>query len=52
MNYLKDESGASAAEYGLGIALIAVAIIGALRALGSAEGHALNVISANVAPAS
>jgi pilus assembly protein Flp/PilA len=33
-NFLKDESGASAVEYGLLVTLIAVAIIGAVTALG------------------
>jgi pilus assembly protein Flp/PilA len=33
-NFFKDESGASAVEYGLLVALIAVAIIGAVTALG------------------
>ena len=34
-NFFKDESGASAVEYGLLVALIAVVIIGAVTALGS-----------------
>ena len=34
-NFFKDESGASAVEYGLLVALIAVVIIGAITALGS-----------------
>jgi pilus assembly protein Flp/PilA len=33
-NFFKDESGASAVEYGLLVTLIAVAIIGAVTALG------------------
>ena len=33
-NFFKDESGAAAVEYGLFVALIAVAIIGAVRLLG------------------
>jgi pilus assembly protein Flp/PilA len=33
-NFFKDESGASAVEYGLLVALIAVAIIAAVTALG------------------
>ena len=33
-NFFKDESGASAVEYGLLVALIAVVIIGAVTALG------------------
>ncbi len=34
-NFFKDESGASAVEYGLLVALIAVVIIGAVSALGT-----------------
>jgi pilus assembly protein Flp/PilA len=34
MNFFKDESGATAVEYGLMVALIAVVIIGAVRILG------------------
>jgi pilus assembly protein Flp/PilA len=34
INYFRDETGASAAEYALILALIAAAIIGALTALG------------------
>ena len=34
-NFFKDESGASAVEYGLLVALIAVVIIGAVTTLGS-----------------
>ena len=33
-NFCKDESGASAVEYGLLVSLIAVACIGAISALG------------------
>ena len=35
-NFFKDETGASAVEYGLLVALIAVVIIGAVTALGGA----------------
>ena len=35
INFVKDESGATAIEYGLIAALVAVAIIGALTVLGS-----------------
>jgi pilus assembly protein Flp/PilA len=35
-NFFKDESGASAVEYGLLVSLIAVAIIAAVTALGGA----------------
>jgi pilus assembly protein Flp/PilA len=34
-NFFKDDSGASAVEYGLLVALIAVVIIGAVQALGT-----------------
>ena len=34
MNFFKDESGATAVEYGLMVALIAVVIIGVVRILG------------------
>ena len=34
-NFCKDESGASAVEYGLLVSLIAVACIGAITALGT-----------------
>ena len=34
MNFFKDESGQGMVEYGLIIALIAIAVIGALSALG------------------
>jgi pilus assembly protein Flp/PilA len=34
-NFFKDESGASAVEYGLLVALIAVVIIGAVSTLGT-----------------
>lgn len=34
LRFLKDEEGATAVEYGLMVALIAVAIIGAVAALG------------------
>jgi len=40
--FLQDESGATAIEYGLIAALIAVAIIGGARALGTAIGDTFN----------
>jgi pilus assembly protein Flp/PilA len=43
-NFVKDESGASAVEYGLLVALIAVVIIGAVTMLGqSVSGVFTNV---------
>jgi pilus assembly protein Flp/PilA len=43
--YLRDESGASAAEYALILALIAAAIITALTTLGGNIGNTLNKVS-------
>ena len=43
--FLKDESGATAIEYGLIAALIAVAIIGAVSALGSGTAETFNTIA-------
>ena len=40
--FLSDESGATAIEYGLIAALIAVAIIGGARSLGTAIGDTFN----------
>ena len=49
MSYLNDESGATAAEYALIIALVAAAIVGALTTLGgsitSKLGNVSNTIS-------
>ena len=44
-SYFCDESGASAAEYALILALIAAAIIGALSLLGTNIQNALGVVS-------
>ncbi len=56
MSYLKDENGASAAEYALILAVIGVAIAVAAIALGSAIGGTINTaakcISATSANAS
>jgi pilus assembly protein Flp/PilA len=41
-NFFKDESGASAVEYGLLVALIAVVIIGAVTALGTGVQNTFN----------
>ncbi|AXE65430.1 pilus assembly protein [Hyphomonas sp. CACIAM 19H1] len=43
--FLKDESGATAIEYGLIAALIAVAIIGGVSALGSSANDTFNNVS-------
>jgi pilus assembly protein Flp/PilA len=45
MQFLKDDSGATAIEYGLLAALIAVAIIGGARALGTNIGDTFNNVS-------
>lgn len=47
-NYFNDDSGASAAEYALILALIAAVIIGALTALGNSINGALNLVSGNI----
>lgn len=46
--FLKDESGATAIEYGLIAGLIAVAIIGALGALGTSISGAFNTIASSI----
>ncbi|MEH6694029.1 MAG: Flp family type IVb pilin [Hyphomonas sp.] len=43
--FLKDESGATAIEYGLIAALIAVAIIGGVTALGNSANATFNAVS-------
>jgi pilus assembly protein Flp/PilA len=50
--FVRSERGASAAEYGLILALISAAIIAALSGLGGSVRHALNVVSSNIASAS
>lgn len=47
--FLKDESGATAIEYGLIAALIAVAIIGGVTALGENAGTTFNSVAAEMA---
>ena len=49
--FLKDESGATAIEYGLIAALIAVVLVTALTAVGGALGGAFNTISGDVTAA-
>jgi pilus assembly protein Flp/PilA len=46
--FIKNESGATAIEYGLIAALIAVVIIGAVSAVGSNLGNTFNHIATNV----
>lgn len=47
--FLKDESGATAIEYGLIAALIAVAIIGGVTALGNATNNKFKTIAGKMA---
>jgi pilus assembly protein Flp/PilA len=47
-NFFNDESGASAVEYGLLVSLIAVAIIGAVTALGGKLSDLFTGVSAKV----
>jgi pilus assembly protein Flp/PilA len=47
--FVRDESGATAIEYGLIAALIAVAIIGALTALGSSLSTTFSSVSGSLA---
>ena len=46
--FVKDESGATAIEYGLIAALVAVAIIGAVTLLGTNLGVVFNKVSAKL----
>lgn len=46
--FLKDESGATAIEYGLIAALIAVAIIGGVSALGTNAGETFTKVSTEI----
>lgn len=47
-SFAKDESGATAIEYGLIAALIAVAAIGALTSVGSSLGVLFNLVSSEL----
>ncbi|MBD3769850.1 MAG: Flp family type IVb pilin [Rhodobacterales bacterium] len=49
--FLKDESGATAIEYGLIAALIAVAIIGGVSALGTNANATFSKVSTEIANA-
>ena len=46
LRFMRDESGATAIEYGLIAALIAVGIIAAARGLGSQIGATFNAVTA------
>lgn len=48
-NYLSDESGASAAEYALILALVAIVIIGGLTYLGHTINNVLSTMSSDIA---
>ncbi|MEM5518796.1 Flp family type IVb pilin [Henriciella sp. AS95] len=48
MKLFKNESGATAIEYGLIAALIAVAIIGAVTALGTSTANTFNEVEAAI----
>ena len=48
VGFVKDESGATAIEYGLIAALIAVGIIAAARALGSQISATFNAVANNM----
>jgi pilus assembly protein Flp/PilA len=50
-NFVKDESGATAIEYGLIAALVAVAIITALQALGGALNDIFQYVADQLAAA-
>jgi pilus assembly protein Flp/PilA len=49
MKFLKDKSGATAIEYGLIAALIAVAVIGGVSALGSEANQTFTKVSTEIA---
>ena len=51
-NLLRDESGATAIEYGLIAALISVVIIGAVTLVGSNLSGTFNTIASNLSAAS
>jgi pilus assembly protein Flp/PilA len=51
-NFLKDESGASAVEYGLLVALIAVVIIASVQLLGSNLNTEFNAAATGIMSAS
>jgi pilus assembly protein Flp/PilA len=49
--FIKDESGATAIEYGLIAALIAVAIVTAVTGVGTALQNKFNAVSSNISSA-
>lgn len=50
--FVRDESGATAIEYGLIAALVAVVIIGALQALGTGLTNTFDAVTKNLTAAS
>jgi len=48
MKFLKNKSGATAIEYGLIAALIAVAVIGGVTSLGTSANATFNTVSAQM----
>jgi pilus assembly protein Flp/PilA len=48
VSFIKDESGATAIEYGLIAALISIAAITAMTTLGSSLGNTFNKVSNNL----
>ena len=48
INFFKDEEGATAVEYGLLVALIAVVIIAAVTTLGGKVNNAFNKVAGNL----
>lgn len=51
-NFIQDESGATAIEYGLIVALVSVTCIVALGSLGKSLGDVFNVVSTTLSTAS
>jgi len=49
INFLKDEEGATAVEYGLMVALIAAVIVAIVNTLGQNVNTAFKIVSDNVA---
>ena len=51
IQFIKDEDGATAIEYGLIAALVSVAAIGALTAMGSSLSDMFNTVSSSLSSA-
>jgi pilus assembly protein Flp/PilA len=51
IGFIKDEDGATAIEYGLIAALVSVAAIGALTAMGGSLGTMFNTVSSHLSSA-